>query len=381
MNVVTRSSEGATLSGVDRFFTIENIASFKPGALVIDEMFEPGDIPRLRTVAKAFQKVRYHYLRFRIEPQVSTATSGGYVASFIRDPSDIPPTESGPALLNFITAAQGSVTTKWWQKSVVAPKIGAQDFYTSSSVETREYSPGRFVLAVDGQATQQGNLTVFVEWRVTLHTASLESEKSLPVSHVALRDLFVKVEDLGIWGKNGADFASLDINQLIAGARKGLILQLKTPVWIQETTSITRACWFLNCYTATQIRLCKEHPTDFLESGPTTEVLVFKEGTEFEDVTPSPVFREDSSLLRVTRTEPEKISGKPSSSGNSSDWEERLMRSLKRLGDLTENICRLQERSLLRESVRLTDCPRSSGASLRTRSEGDFSVISSLQGS
>lgn len=328
MSIVGKNSNTAGLSGTDRFATIADISKLPAGSLAIDMMFDPGDVPRLRTVCRAFQHIRYKYLRFKIEPQISTATSGGYVAGFIPDPADVPP--GGSELLEYITASQGSVTTKWWQQSTISTRVENRDYFTSEGAEVREFSPGRFLMAVDGKATQSGNLTVFVEWSVSLHTPSFEAEKQVAVPRTVLRNLYTKNDDVALWGKSDdGKYFDYSIDQLITGAAKGVVYRLRTPVYVQEATdSALRACWYLNCTSSSRIQLAREGPEDTFDK-PASDVLLLLAGTELDLYTPPKVFLKQA----LSSPCPETI-GPGSMKETLSD----LSSSIKLLSDLTRSL-------------------------------------------
>lgn len=128
---------------------------------------------RLARLASAFQRIKYVRLSFHVEPQVSTATSGGYVIGFIRDATDlIPDGESG---LSILTSTQGSLTKKWWESAVLNCGGFKDLFYTTNSpTEERWSSPGILVLFADGKATQAGSLTIYVDYEIELFEPSLE---------------------------------------------------------------------------------------------------------------------------------------------------------------------------------------------------------------
>lgn len=191
-------SEGASLSGVDRIMSFVLDPATLRGGTTFSETLVPSSFQRLGLVARAFQRIRWLKLRFRVEPQVSTATSGGYVAAFIKDPAD----RIGD--IQQLTSTQGSVTTKWWQSSIIDATPPDRLFYTSEGAELREYSPGKIVVMVDGEPTQKGNVTVFAEWTVHLSGPGLETPDQVEEVFTALHPWYVRVGHEGLWGrKNG----------------------------------------------------------------------------------------------------------------------------------------------------------------------------------
>lgn len=193
-------TDSAVVSGVDRLEHIEDISKYAHGTVVLDDLISASSFARLSKIAGAYQKVRFRKLQFRVVPMIPTSVGGGYVVAFVRDPADVPPSD-GNDLLNWVTSQQGSVTTKWWQNSAISVPLSDRTYYTSSSEEIREYSPGRLVIVVDGKASSSGPVTVFVDWSVTLTHASLESTivPGRPDHTVALRNLWTKDTNTYVW--------------------------------------------------------------------------------------------------------------------------------------------------------------------------------------
>lgn len=200
VRIAENARDSAVLSGVDRIAHVENVAQFTHGQVVMDELLSASSFARLARVAGAYQKIRYRKLVFRVVPMLATTVSGGYVAAFVRDPADMAP--AGPlALLNWITSQQGSVTTKWWQTAELVCPVGDRTYYTSSSEEVREYSPGRLVVVADGRSSAAGAMTVFADWHVSLEHASLEAAVSptRPDHTTVLRNIWTKDANMYVW--------------------------------------------------------------------------------------------------------------------------------------------------------------------------------------
>lgn len=226
--------------GSDRLFHIEDISTLQSTSVPISIPVTAQSIPRLEKISEAFQRVRYLQLKFRVVPQISTATSGGYVASFVSDVNDlIPPTEYG---LSKLTSQAGAVTKKWWETAVIAAALSPDLLYTSFSIdEPRLSSPGRFVLGVDGRASQRGSLTVYLDWKVHLSVPSLEGPE--------MEESKIPTLTLGLWTKSGySDVWFLkkpgDYNTLTNDARAGIVnpipnsfFRLSTPRGFTENAS------------------------------------------------------------------------------------------------------------------------------------------------
>lgn len=169
------AQSAAREAGRDRFLHLDDISKIDAGHPVVNLVFTPHMLPRLSTMAKAYQRYVVHRLVFHIVPMVSTATSGGYVAAFVRDPDDH---LNGKMAANVLTATAGSVTTKWWQDSVVTCPQVSDKFYTATTPgQERFTSPGALCIAVDGRATQSGSLTVYCEYDVSFYAAGLEAQQ------------------------------------------------------------------------------------------------------------------------------------------------------------------------------------------------------------
>lgn len=143
-------------------------------------------LARLDVQASAYQRIKWLSLKFRISPQISTAVSGGYVAAFVQDPTDIVP--DGEAGLNALTSQSHSVTKKWWEDSIINAPMPQELLFTNiTGSELRWSSPGQFVLASDGKATSAGSLTVYLDWSVELSVPSLEKvgleEFAIDINH------------------------------------------------------------------------------------------------------------------------------------------------------------------------------------------------------
>lgn len=163
------------MSGKDRLVHIPDISTLENKEIAVELIINPATFARLEKIADAFQRIMYCRLAFTVVPAISTSTGGSYVAAFVPDATDsIPSTEFG---LQKLTSQQSSVTKKWWESSIVSINSLPDRYYTSYNANTPRWSsPGKFVLAVDGKATQPGSLTVHCEWQVCLSAPSLEGE-------------------------------------------------------------------------------------------------------------------------------------------------------------------------------------------------------------
>nr|QIJ56915.1 hypothetical protein [Scaphoideus titanus sobemo-like virus 2] len=325
------SSDSASVSGVDRLEHIDDISKYEHGVVVIDDLINASSFARLSKIAGAYQKVRYRKLAFRVVPMVSTSVGGGYVVAFVRDPADVPPTKQSD-LLNWITSQSGSVTTKWWESTRIQVPTTDRVYYTSTSQEVREYSPGRLVLAVDGKATAPGPVTIFVDWSVTLTHASLESTvvAGRPDHTVLLRNIWTKDQNQYAWSydptKSG-DSGSPNPELMFSDWQVGDLYLLPSAFTLEEYKSGTTGdaetdnFWVLHVESNTGVRW-RIHP-DTTDSGKyaADAVLIMPRGTVLRRIEASKLYsggENPRELHSITpkRSDSEQLSGKSSKSSS-----------------------------------------------------------------
>jgi len=128
------------------------------GDVLVDLVITPQIAARLRTVASAWQRVKYRRLLFEINASGSSLIGGEYVAAFIADPTDKPPLRNATA---WVKAHQDSVISSWWKSINVIGPCPPQMMYTSfEENEIRFSSPGRFVLAVVNPPSADTTLSI-----------------------------------------------------------------------------------------------------------------------------------------------------------------------------------------------------------------------------
>lgn len=129
-------------------------------------MITPDLIPKLRDTSKTFQRIKYLHMKFTAVTQVPSSIGGGYVLAVVPDPNDVISVDENP--LDVLMSQYGARTTKMWESTSATLTATGDVLYTSPGPDTRLYSPGRLVLAVDGKATQPGSITVTCDWKVEL---------------------------------------------------------------------------------------------------------------------------------------------------------------------------------------------------------------------
>lgn len=137
----------------------------------------------------------------------SSGASGGYVAAFIRDPTDNLGT--GKLALERLVASEGSRARKAWQGSTVSCNCVPDLLYTSAppAGDARLQSPGIFALAVESKVNG-GNastvpVSVYCDWDVTLSYPSLEGDAADATGAVrVVKDAYIRQNHFGLWYKD-----------------------------------------------------------------------------------------------------------------------------------------------------------------------------------
>lgn len=126
--------------------------------------------PRLQTLTRAYQRIRFNSVMMNVTCQVSAMTNGGYVAGFVMDPDD------ARVKVEHLQSSQGSVVSKWYEsKNVFMPKDNKL-YYTSSGIEPRTRSPGRFWLMSDSTINVTAAVVITARWSVTLSHPTYEED-------------------------------------------------------------------------------------------------------------------------------------------------------------------------------------------------------------
>lgn len=154
-------------AGEDRVGIFEVATS---SALFKSYSIDSGTSLRLRILSQAYQRMRWDSCVIRVVPQAPVTTKGGYVCGFIRDPDD------GAVTAAELSAAQGSVTKKWYETAIVPmPRVLNNEwFYTSEGPEPRFVSPGRFWIIGEGAPSDNISVIVTINWRVCLTMPTVE---------------------------------------------------------------------------------------------------------------------------------------------------------------------------------------------------------------
>lgn len=234
--VVSKNSKPIHISGTDRYLHVEDISVHSSGKIVFNQALSPLSFGRLSKLADTYQRIIWKKLVFRVVPMAPTSVSGGYIASYISDPTDDPGT--GSAALSRLTANKATRIVKAWEQATLVVKPVQDHLYTSVNPAggMRLYSPGRFVLAVDSQVSTGTSIkcpvTVYLDWDVTLFEPSLESEPGHNAGPIAcLESFYGRSNNDGLWYRDstGGD----DPRPMIPGIKFDVVYKLETKRFAQ----------------------------------------------------------------------------------------------------------------------------------------------------
>lgn len=297
------SSGSCRLSGTDRLLHVPDISTFNDSTIILDTPVTAQTLPRLEKISETFQRIKWHKLHFRVVPQVSTASSGGYVASFFADPSDqVSPTQFG---LSKMTSQQGAKTCKWWETAKLVSPLGKDTLFTSFTPEDpRLGSPGKVVIACDGKASQRGGLTVYVDWDVELTLPSLEGAREDEGSIPSLQcDLWTlagsqKIYAMTVPGKT--DKLDSDARRALPGAEANTTFRLSSPRYfgLNRNNVVSGIVGFARIHIDSRYQMWASTDVSDMEAGISADTnLIASKGENVEFVTADKVFLVGSKYL------------------------------------------------------------------------------------
>lgn len=157
--------------------------------------------PRMSQLARSFQRIRYHRLRFEVIASFPSVCAGAYCAGFVKDATD--PINSKSAASTLL--ASGGTATKIWQSTeVVVNKIPDLYYTSTASSEERWSSPGSFVITQMASNDQAGSYQVFLHWDVSFSEPTYETPEGAGDDGfaTALADLYASSDNpyLGVRG-------------------------------------------------------------------------------------------------------------------------------------------------------------------------------------
>lgn len=160
-------SPPSRINGNDEIVQVSINKEMKSGHVLLEYDIDPMALAGASDVAKAFQFVRYQFLKIIITAKNSTTVDGGYVVAYINDPQDSLPV--GYAAVQYAKANKYCSNNFWNSGHVICNIDPRRKFYTNPPVQgdSRWSSPGKIVLLVDQPTSQDAlHLTVQAEYRL-----------------------------------------------------------------------------------------------------------------------------------------------------------------------------------------------------------------------
>ena len=256
---VNHPTGGRAEAGTDLVTRLTVPASTAAGALILDTAITPSLGPRLKTLASAWQRIRYLRMRFQVNATGSSLVGGSYVAAFVPDPADKPPLTNADS---WIMAHEGATQSSWWVSVDVVGPCPPQTLYTNfEQSEPRLSSPGRFVIACINPPSADTTLSLNWDWRVVFSQPSLEQLSTegvytlnkdcrLPLTDYSAGQPFIKILQTRLLDF-GATLTDEDQAFQSAGALRptdftptlplGTILALPEPLTLNSDTGQTGA--------------------------------------------------------------------------------------------------------------------------------------------
>lgn len=174
-----------TMTGTDRIFYKDYSPADLPiGREIYTEIIDCTISKRLSILARAFERVRFKRLAFRISPKGASVVNGGYVAAFLADADDT---------LTSIEAAMATTNSqsgKWWEARILVPRLEDKLLYTFQGTELRLRSPGKIYVFSDGSPDTKVPLTIDLEWTVELSQPGYEEATEAAPTYELAGDIY-----------------------------------------------------------------------------------------------------------------------------------------------------------------------------------------------
>lgn len=160
-------SPPSRINGNDEIVQVNITKEMSAGHVLLEFDIDPMALPGASDVAKAFQFVKYLFLKIIVTAKNSTTVDGGYVVAYINDPQDTLPT--GYAAVQYAKANKYCSNNFWNSGFVVCNIDSKRKFYTNPPVsgDSRWSSPGKVVVLVDQPTSQDSlHLTIQCEYKL-----------------------------------------------------------------------------------------------------------------------------------------------------------------------------------------------------------------------
>lgn len=181
------------------YVSVTQVDKKPDGTVLFEFIIEPSLLPQLSKVGASFQRIHWNRLTFEVSSHMPTTSAGGYIMAFRPDPADALPLTPLEAK-QWAVATPNSQKNSIWQSAELTVVAGngrtsasclpQRQLYTSASADLREYSPGRFVVVVDGNIDSTGSISLSIQWDCTFHVESFEPT----VAAVSVQQLRSQVE-------------------------------------------------------------------------------------------------------------------------------------------------------------------------------------------
>lgn len=168
-----KAAKEVSITGTDILSHVADISKLKRGDAVLDQLVEPAMLSRLDKIGGMYQMIKYASLEFNVTSGSPTSQTGSYVCAFVKDATDDYQASTEDIVARLIANAGAKVQKAW--DSTIVRITDNRWFYTSPGNSQRWSSPGRFLIVMDGVASQPGSITVTCRWSVHLKTQTLEA--------------------------------------------------------------------------------------------------------------------------------------------------------------------------------------------------------------
>lgn len=173
-NTTRQTNRTVTMTGTDELAHIPDISKLKRGEEIISQLVTPAMLPRLSKAGGMYQKIKYKRLKFHVISGCPTSQTGSYVCAFVKDPTD-DYDATGDSAVARLVSNEGAKVQKAWESTSTTYTSGTW-FFTSPGTSMRWFSPGKFIVLMDGVASQPGSVTVTCEWTIELCNQTTENQ-------------------------------------------------------------------------------------------------------------------------------------------------------------------------------------------------------------
>lgn len=192
-----------TIKGQDQLAFIADTSNFEDGDVIVEEVITCQSFKRLAELAGSYQRVKWNKLQFKVQSQLPTATSGGYIAAFVADPDDV--IGGSPSQRAELMSNKNAIAAKAYDMVKLDANVKGRSLFTSQTGESRLYSPGLFAMVLNGVISAHGSMMIWVDWDVTLSIPTAHSPAQLlPGLRILAPFAGLAAGRTGLWAKDAA---------------------------------------------------------------------------------------------------------------------------------------------------------------------------------